>query len=176
MTKHRTVRLTQSVTFLFPFPPGRVPSSTLSQAFMQFHWFSIPIPPFASALAACCANSHRLSTTSCPQHCTALHCNHRQGVSWVGHGVSVAIFGLYNCEVHHTVSPTHNFPQLPGSLCPMYRMVGSSLPFRKLPENKSAGMTQQERRPWCIQWKKQLFSQGQKNNKRTSFEQNTDLM
>lgn len=138
--------------------PCRLPSSTLSQAFMQFHWFSIPIPPSVQAIAACYANSHRLSTTSCPLHCTTL-CR-RQSVSWVWRGVSIASFGPSSCDVRPNCKPLPNFPQLPVSLCPMYRMVGSSVPFRKLAENKSAGMTLQERRLWCVQWKETALLAG----------------
>lgn len=134
--------------------PCRLPSPT--QAFMQFYWFSIPIPPFAEALVACYANSHGLSTTSCPQLCQLYFSIVRVRVC-----PDVHVVLSIGCKLPGTVSviPKLPSPQFPGSLCPMYRMVGSSLPFRKLAANKSAGMTQQKRRLRCVWWKEQLFSQ-----------------
>jgi len=134
---------------IFPTPPWLLPFSSLPVPFTLFH----PLPGFHAVLLiqhshpSLCTDCGRLLCTltvsqpTLTRHCTTPY--RRKGVSRVWCGASVPSFGHNSCEVSRTLSPSPNFPQLPISLCTMYRMVGSSLPFRKLVESKSAGMTQQ---------------------------------
>lgn len=165
--KHHTAHLTQAGTFLFPLPP----SFTLFNPLPGFHAVLLIQHSHPSlspqAAAACYANSHRLPTTLLPPlRRTVLHCIIGRVCPECDVGVLVASFlskqlwGPPNWKPLPNFTP-QNYP-MSLSLCLMYRMVGSSLPFRKLAENRSAGMTQQERRLWCVEWMQKLFSQRQR--------------